>query len=130
MQSDYISPDMMEHVLAALMPANALAIRVSMETGYGLGMCWKSKRLKLKKAAGQFGKVRPVRRAVFGCQKRCKLMCCGNLVIYGHFPAVLMAGVIGRDRPSIRTLGALLRPFGFGSIFRPIPPAKCMLWRL
>ena len=37
MQADYISPDMMEHVLAALMPANALAVRVSMATGLRIG---------------------------------------------------------------------------------------------
>ena len=33
MRADYIDPEVMEHVLAALMPANALAIRVSMATG-------------------------------------------------------------------------------------------------
>lgn len=37
MQADYITPDIMEHVLAALMPANALAIRVSMATGLRIG---------------------------------------------------------------------------------------------
>lgn len=37
MQADYIAPDMMEHVLAALMPANALAVRVSMATGLRIG---------------------------------------------------------------------------------------------
>lgn len=37
MQADYIDPEDMAHVLAALMPANALAIRASMATGLRIG---------------------------------------------------------------------------------------------
>lgn len=33
MQSDYISPDVLTHILAALTPQNELALRVSMATG-------------------------------------------------------------------------------------------------
>ncbi len=66
MQSDYISPDMMEHVLAALMPANALAIRVSMETGLRIGDVLEIKTAEAQKGRwtvreGKTGKTRRVR---------------------------------------------------------------------
>lgn len=66
MQSDYISPDMMEHVLAALMPANALAIRVSMETGLRIGDVLEIKTVEVQKGRwtvreGKTGKSRRVR---------------------------------------------------------------------
>lgn len=66
MQSDYISPDMMEHVLAALMPANALAIRVSMETGLRIGDVLEIKTAEVQKGRwtvreGKTGKSRRVR---------------------------------------------------------------------
>lgn len=37
LRADWIDPEIMEHVLAALMPANALAVRTSMATGLRIG---------------------------------------------------------------------------------------------
>ena len=37
MRADYIGQDMLGHVLAALMPANALALEVSAHTGLRIG---------------------------------------------------------------------------------------------
>lgn len=66
MQSEYISPDMMEHVLAALMPSNALAVRVSMETGLRIGDVLEIKTAEAQKGRwtvreGKTGKARRVR---------------------------------------------------------------------
>lgn len=66
MQAEYIDPADMAHVLAALMPANALAIRVSMWTGLRIGDVLEIKTADVQKGRwtvreGKTGKSRRVR---------------------------------------------------------------------
>lgn len=66
LRAEYISPDMMEHVLAALMPANALALRVSMATGLRISDVLEMKTADVERGRftvkeGKTGKTRRVR---------------------------------------------------------------------
>lgn len=66
LRSEYIEPDMMEHVLAALMPANALALRVSMATGLRISDVLELKTLDVERGRftvreGKTGKTRRIR---------------------------------------------------------------------
>lgn len=66
MQADYIDPEMMGHVLAALMPANALVIQVSMATGLRVGDVLEIKTSEVQRGRwtvreGKTGKTRRVR---------------------------------------------------------------------
>lgn len=66
LRAEYISPDMMEHVLAALMPPNALALRVSMATGLRISDVLELKTADVERGRftvreGKTGKTRRVR---------------------------------------------------------------------
>lgn len=66
MQADYIDPADMAHVLAALMPANALAVRMSMATGLRISDVLETKTVDVIKGRwtvreGKTGKTRRIR---------------------------------------------------------------------
>ena len=53
MKSDFLSPEMIEHVLFALTPENRLACRVALKTGLRIGDVVSMKTEELKKAPSQ-----------------------------------------------------------------------------
>lgn len=58
MTSDYIKPEMIEHVLFALTPENRLACRVALKTGLRIGDVLQLKTEDLKKASAQKYRVK------------------------------------------------------------------------
>jgi integrase len=58
MKSDFLSPEMIEHVLFALTPENRLACRVALKTGLRIGDVVSMKTEELKKAPSQRFKVK------------------------------------------------------------------------
>ena len=84
-QADYLYPKMLEHVLAALMPANRLAIQVSLATGLRIGDVLEIKTQDLVKGCrtvreGKTGKARRVR---LPKQLQEEIMCqCGHIYAF------------------------------------------------
>ena len=58
MKSDFIKPEMIEHVLFALTPENRLACRVALKTGLRIGDVVSMKTDELKKATEQKYKIK------------------------------------------------------------------------
>ena len=66
LQADYLYPQMVDHVLAALMPANRLAIQMSLATGLRIGDVLETKTADVQRGywtirEGKTGKTRRIR---------------------------------------------------------------------
>lgn len=109
MRSEWINDENMNHVLAAMMPANRLAIEVSMATGLRIGDVLQLTREQAEK--GRFtvyeaktGKRRPVRLPTAIQRQPYKGAVWSWLALYTFSRPGAMPSDTGRVRPCIRTL--------------------------
>lgn len=127
MTTEYLLNQEMEHILALLMPSNALVMRVILHTGMRVSDVLSLKTADLK-PSGWYTESKTGKRGGMDCRGHCWQRLRPRRGRNGHFRAVATLGSIGPGRRSGRTLNGLRRRLDCPRTWGRIRPGKSMRW--